>query len=93
MMILDAISHATTEHAVYFLVSAYIESFQYCHGQEKVPGDVMTLPIHGEADLQERLRALHATARLPAHAALPVWEATAVLSSALKRLRDVPKAS
>ena len=92
-MILDAITHASTEHAVYFLVSAYLESFQHCHAHEKVPGDVMRLPLHGKADLQERLRTLQASHRAPLPVGLPMWVASAVLSSALRRLRDVSTAS
>ena len=45
MMILDAINTAQNEHAVYFLVTAYLESLQHFPRGLGLPKSVMQLPI------------------------------------------------
>ena len=58
MTIVDAISAAPSEHAVYFLVTAYIESLRHFERSARVPEPVLQLPISGRADLARRLDTL-----------------------------------
>ena len=44
MMLADAISSATSEHAVYFLVTAYVESLHHFHRSLGIPERVIALP-------------------------------------------------
>ena len=53
-MITDAIKLAPSEHVVYFLLTAYVETLGYIdlYG---IPEDVKRLPISGKPDVSERL--------------------------------------
>jgi hypothetical protein len=83
MMLADAIESAVSEHAVYFLVTAYIESLHHFHTSLRIPQRVIALPLGGEDDLAERAQAL----REVGHASPGVTgEALAVLECALGRL-------
>ena len=88
MMILDAISTAASEHAVYFLVTAYIESLHHFHRGMGIPESVISLPVEGLADLAERLAALRYDSNGPLQGVVPVSEVSAVLASALQRLGE-----
>ena len=86
MVIVDAIKSASTEHAVFFLVTAYVESLQRFHSGTEIPEFIVRLPLRGQADLRERLSLLERNE----HAAatdLAVTEASLVFNSALERLR------
>ena len=86
MIITEAIMSAPTEHAVYFLVTSYIESFRrFGHGPD-IPDPVLHLPLAGAADLRERLQALRDNINAPLEAVVPASELGAVLASALTRL-------
>jgi hypothetical protein len=86
MMILDAISGASSEHAVYFLVTAYIESLHHFHRGLGIPECVVRLPVRGRGDLEERLESLHHGIDLPLEAIVPASEVSAVLATAVHRL-------
>ena len=86
MMILDAINGAPSKHAVYFLVTAYIESLHHFHRGLGIPESVVRLPVTGVADLEERLERLHHNVDVPLEAVVPASEVSAVLSSAVNRL-------
>jgi len=86
MMIIDAIDSAPTEHAVYFLVSAYLESLHHFHRSSGLPEAVVTLPVAGPADLNARLTALRSNVDAPLDPVVPASEVFAVLMSALKRV-------
>ena len=86
MMILEAINSATNEHAVFFLVTAYIESLHHFHRSLGIPQAVISLPVAGVADLEERLSALRNNINEPAAGVVPVSEVSQVLASALERL-------
>lgn len=88
MMILDAINTAASEHAVYFLVTAYIESLHPFHRSMGIPESVISLPVEGVADLAERLTALRHDSNEPLQAVVPASEVSAVLASALQRLGE-----
>jgi hypothetical protein len=86
MMILDAISSAKNEHAVYFLVTAYLESLQHFPRGLGLPKSVMKLPVGGIDDLEQRLTSLQHDSNIVLDTVVPAWEVSAVLSSAVQRL-------
>ena len=86
MMIIDAIDGATNRHAVYFLVTAYIESLSHFHRGMGIPEPVVRLPVEGIADLESRLACLHGRAPAAPGALVPADEVSAVLASAVNRL-------
>ena len=88
MTIVDAINSAGSEHAVYFLVTAYIESLQHFHRGLGIPEAVVRLPLYGMEDLEERLTSLKANIDHPPEAPVPASEVTAVLASAVQRLAN-----
>jgi hypothetical protein len=53
LMITDAIKQAPSEHVVYFLLTAYVETLGYV--DLGIPEDVKRLPISGRPDVHERL--------------------------------------
>lgn len=85
MMIVDAIRSAGTQHAVYFLVTAYIESLRHFEGSCGVPRDALELPLAGREDLEERVRKLHQDAT--------ATELAAVLACSLERLAALDDAA
>jgi hypothetical protein len=86
MMIVDAVGSAPSEHAVYFLVTAYMESLRNFERTCGVPPRVLDLPVAGAADLSERLGMLRGESGAPPGSAVVVSEIDAVLTSALGRL-------
>ena len=86
MMIVDAISAAASEHAVFFLVTAYIESLQHYQRSLGIPDSVVTLPVSGVHDLEARLRALRHNINVPLEAVVLASEVSAVLATAVQRL-------
>ena len=88
MTIVDAINSAGSEHAVYFLVTAYIESLQHFHRGLGIPEAVVRLPLAGFGDLEERLTSLKSNINVPLEAVVPASEVTAVLASAVQRLSN-----
>src|SRR4051812_16807510 len=86
MIIDDAIRSAPTEHAVYLLVTAYIESLCHFEASAGVPKALLMLPLRGAADLAARLNTLEETIDMPLEAVVPASEVVGVLASALRRL-------
>ena len=92
MVLTEAIRTAKTEHVVYFLLAAYVETLDYFDPlRSSLPESVKKLPIDGKADVVERLRALRAVAYEHAHgetrSRLLLDEAADVFTSASQRLR------
>ena len=85
MMIIEAIESAASEHAVYFLATAYIESLHHFHRSLGLPETVVALPLSGEADLRRRLAALPNDSNVTVQTKA-IAEARAVIDSALWRL-------
>lgn len=83
MMIVDAIDGAPNECAVFFLVTAYLETFQHLHPVYGVPEPAVRLPVRGLADL-ERRRALLSGAICRIRC--PAGELQAVIAAAVHRL-------
>ena len=86
MMIVDAIRAAATQHAVYFLVTAYIESLRHFERSSGVPAEALELPIEGRADLEHRARAIDQSTVVPFAAIVALSELAAVLACAVERL-------
>jgi hypothetical protein len=93
MTILDAIESASTEHAVYFLVTAYIESLRHFERGCGVPQRAIALPVAGFNDLAARLEMLRSSAGIAPHSDVANSEATAVLAAAVARLTTLADAA
>jgi hypothetical protein len=94
MMIVDAIRSACTPHAVYFLVTAYIESLRHFERSCAAPEHVLDLPIAGADDLGQRVRVLERNT-VPPESAVAASELATVLACALERVEafDPPAAA
>ena len=86
MMIVEAINSASSEHAVYFLVTAYIESLHHYRCSLGLPESVVSLPVSGVGDLEARLWSLRHNINVPLEAVVPSSEVAAVLASAVEKL-------
>jgi len=62
LLLTDAIKTGQTEHIIYFLLSAYVETLEYYDPpRSSLPSCVNRLPIAGTRDVTGRLRALRET--------------------------------
>lgn len=86
MMIIDAIKSASSEHAVYFLLTAYIESLRHFEHAPPLPEPVLRLPLIGAQDLRIRLAAVSDTIDVPWDIAAPAPELADILGAAVTRL-------
>lgn len=86
MTIVDAISSAPSTHAVYFLMTAYIESLHHYHTTLGIPEAVITLPLAGRDDLHARLDVLRHNINVPLEAVVPTSEVSTVFATAVERL-------
>jgi hypothetical protein len=93
MMIVEAIDSAPTEHAVYFLVTAYIESLRHFERGCGVPQRAIALPVSGFSDLAERYDILRASVEVAPDSAVAAAEAAQVLGAAVRRLSAVAQAA
>jgi hypothetical protein len=89
-----AIQLAQTDHVIYFLLAAYVETLDYYDpARSALPPQVRRLPIAGRRDIAERLHALRGMPRT--HVAenpqlrAVVEEAVETFSAALQRLRSL----
>jgi hypothetical protein len=85
MIITDAILKAASEHAVYFLLTAYLEAVR-----APIPASVSSFPIRGRDDVAWRLKMLLEAAQREASpceaSSAAIEEATVVFSTALRQL-------
>lgn len=90
VMITDAIRQAQTEHVVYFLLTAYVESRAHDDESGGLPAEVKRLPIAGNGDLAQRVLALSAASAMSApdsdSTSAMTREALEVLTAASQRL-------
>src|SRR4051812_27600074 len=86
MMIVDAIRSASSQHAVYFLVTAYVESLRQYECSSRVPPEALDLPIGDRAELERRLDMLRIDTTVALESIVAVSELVAVLTSAVERL-------
>ena len=91
MSIIEAINRAETEHAVYFLLTAYLESLWHSDKATGLRGSLRKLPIDGHNDVQERARVLSQDA-CTGHGAI-VSEAAEIFRAASERLHGARKAA
>jgi hypothetical protein len=56
--IIEAIRRAESEHAVYLLLTAYLESLWLSENESALRGSLRRLPIEGQTDVQERAQVL-----------------------------------
>ena len=94
MGIADAIRGADSEHVVYFLLCAYINTAT--HGDEltTLPERIVALPLAGRDDAKSRFTLLMyeldaASKRLDDGACLTIKEALTVFSAAVQRLQSL----
>lgn len=91
MMVRDAVATARTEHVIFFLVAAYVETLSY-YGETRsvLHPDVVRLPLSGTADLAARLRRvrdmLGSDEAIPAQVSLVMEEARDIFTAAVRRL-------
>src|SRR5262245_33848549 len=94
MMIADVIRHAKTEHEIYFLLTAYLESIQFGNGKNFASRTTIKLPLAGSQDLQQRFNQLvidldSASKSLDDNGCLVIKEALHIVGSALHQLRHL----
>jgi hypothetical protein len=82
--IVEAIQRAESEHAVYFLLTAYLESLWQTEKGSGLLGSLRRLPIDGQHDVEERAQALASEER--AAEGPIVSEAAEIFRAASKRL-------
>ena len=88
MMLHDAIRKASTEHTVYFLVTAYLDTLQF---SRKLPEHLTVLPIADLEDLESRFAKLvaefEAELRMPdSHKFFVLVEAVGIFDLAAMRV-------
>jgi hypothetical protein len=91
MKITDAIRFADSEHAVYFLLTNYVESLQF---SQRLPECLIALPLAGPNDVRLRLDKLvvyyESQIRLMDNSACDVaGEALEVFDAAVRRLNNL----
>ena len=89
LSIIEAIQRAESEHAVYFLLTAYLESLWETENGSGLRGSLRRLPIAGESDVQERAEALATAADGPI--AAEAAEIFRVASQKLVSARQQPR--
>lgn len=91
-MITDAMKSAQTEHTVYFLLTAYVETLGHTDNYG-IPETVRRLPICGRSDVRERSRLMRETLYTRGrhdNCAKPVIvEAADVFNTAAKQLETI----
>jgi hypothetical protein len=91
-MIADVIRNASTEHEIYFLLTAYVEAARFCDKLHCLSEHITRLPLNGVTDISNRFEKLMieldvASKRLDDNACVVIREAVHIFSSALNRLQ------
>lgn len=58
MQIIDVMRRLNTEHEISFLLTAYIETLQFCDSAKRLPPGVGSLPLRGAEDIEARFTEL-----------------------------------
>jgi len=94
LMLTDAIKHAETEHVVYFLLTAYVETLGYADSYG-VPEQVKRLAIRSKRDVRQRLGVMRDILEIPLHAhphtRQVIEEAADVFDAASDRLLNLQR--
>jgi hypothetical protein len=98
MTIIDTLGRAGTDHIVFFLLTAYVESLGwYGSAKSYFPARVLRLPVAGLKDVIERVSALRHARRVHAHRPsrrrVRLEEAIDVFDTASRRLMFLASAS
>ena len=98
MTLTDALDQAQTDHVIYFLLTAYVESLGwYDASRSAFPAQVTRIPVAGMRDVLRRLQSLLnvRASRLQAQPEVrPMWEeAVAVFGAALRRLKALARSA
>ena len=87
MLITEAIKNANSEHAIYELLTAYLETLQFT---SKLPDPLISLPVDGLVDVWTRFEcfaaALEASHAADDSSASMIGEAVSIFDAALSRL-------
>jgi len=54
----DAIQEVTSEHEIFFLLTAYVEALSYCDKLRLLPWQMRNLPLAGADDVKARIYGL-----------------------------------
>jgi hypothetical protein len=87
----DVIREATSEHEVYFLLTAYVEAVRYGDMLNYLPGQVRELPLNGFDDVRTRVDGLRAELMRSSgdRSQVIVRETTDLFCEALNRLQSL----
>lgn len=58
MQIIDVMRRLNTEHEINFLLTAYVETLQFCDSAKRLPSGVGMLPIRDAEDIEARFTEL-----------------------------------
>ena len=90
MIIIDALKLATTEHVVYFLLTAYVETVEHSGPSARaLPKEARRMPVRDASDVVRRLRVLQvkrSSFKVPREVRL-IDEVVSAFSAAADRLR------
>jgi hypothetical protein len=93
MIIIDALKLAASEHIVYFLLTAYVETVEHrAAAARAVPDEAKRMPVRDANDVFWRLRALRSTRAVttaPREAKM-IEEVLSAFSAAADRLCTLP---
>lgn len=91
MMIGDVILEASSEHEIFFLLTAYVESLRYCDKRATLPEALTRLPLSGLGDVRNKLEGINAeigrSAGGTAARQAVLSEAADIFATALERLK------
>ena len=104
MPITDAIQELHTEHEIFFLLTAYVETLRFCDKLGLLPWQMRDLPLAGLDDVEARIEGLRLQLRemvsnADRRASLIIEETIQVFDTALRRLAflqaggDLPRAA
>jgi len=88
----DAIQEVTSEHEIFFLLTAYVEALSYCDKLRLLPWQMRDLPLAGSDDVKARIYGLkvRGMASNADHGARLIIEETIdVFRTALRRLASL----
>jgi hypothetical protein len=87
VLITNALRDATSEHEIYFLLTAYVEAVCYCDKLNMLPPAMKDLPVSGASDEVARMEALRAgLGATPREERDVIREALDIFGAALLRL-------
>ena len=97
MLISDVVRDANTEHEIYFLITAYVESVRFADKLGLLPEPMTKLPLAGGRDLQERFTLLMseldtASKELNDKTCAAIKEALQVFGAGIARLQFIEDA-